>query len=86
MSVLNKKLLAELQKELKYVALSLNFDIALFHKVFFLPKVSQSELKRKMFFHLICAEVSPFILFHEMGSSTVYKAKENYPDCPVPFI
>lgn len=83
-SVSNKKSLAEPQREPRYIALSLNYDIILFHKVFFLPKVSQSELKGKMLFHLIStAEVSPFLLSHEMGSSSAYKARENYADCPV---
>jgi len=84
LSVSSKNSLAELQREPKYIALSHNKDMTLFHSVFFLPKVSQSELNGKTLFHLIyTAEVSLFVLLHEMGSGTVYKARENYVHCPV---
>lgn len=55
-SISNKKSLAALQKEPKYIAFSLNYDITLFHKVFFFLKVSQSALKEKdtLSPHLYC--------------------------------
>lgn len=55
-SISNKKSLAALQREPKYTAFSLNYDITLFHKVFFFLKVSWSALKEKdtLSPHLYC--------------------------------